>query len=60
MYAREAVIYYDYLANEMDELSGIMNEIREELLEHSNVYLQTKLVALTKLYSQLSSLTYDK
>lgn len=60
MYAREAAIYYDYLANEMDELSDIMAEIREELLEHSNVYLQQKLVALTELYRQLSFLTYAK
>lgn len=60
MNARQAAIYYDYLANVLDELSDAMGEIKEELLDHPNVYLQIKLIALTKLYKQLSCLTYDE
>lgn len=60
MRTREAAIYYDYLAEIMDDLQDKISAIREEMLDCNNSYLQDKLRAYLCLTSQLDDLYYEK
>lgn len=62
MRTREAAIYYDYLAEIMEELSDKIDDIRDEIYEAQgsmNTYLSNELRAYTALYSQLDDLCYE-
>lgn len=59
MRARQAAIYYDYLAYRLDELNDRIDEIKDELAECPCIYLQEKLCALLRLSEQLSDLRYE-
>lgn len=64
MRTREAAIYYDYLAEIMEELSDNIDSIRSDLHEaqdsqgYEDTYLHNKLRAYTVLYRQLDDLCY--
>lgn len=62
MRTREAAIYYDYLAEIMEELSDEIDRIREDMYEtqgFTDTYLANKLRAYTALYRQLDDLCYE-
>ena len=65
MRTREAAIYYDYLAEIMEELSDNIDRIREDMYEtqqtqgFTDTYLTNKLTAYAALYSQLDDLCYE-
>lgn len=61
MRTREAAIYYDYLAEIMEELSDKIDDIRDEIYEAQgsrNTYLSNEVRAYTRLYTQLEDLCY--
>ena len=62
MRTREAAIYYDYLAEIMEELSDKIDNIRDEIYEvqgSGNTYLANEVRAYMRLYSQLEDLCYE-
>lgn len=65
MRTREAAIYYDYLAEIMDELLDKINDTRSDMYETQDLqgfehtYLNNKLRAYTALYIQLADLCYE-
>lgn len=65
MKTREAAIYYDYLAEIMEELADDIDRI-EDMCEtqqtqgFTDTYLGDKLRAFMALYSQLSNLCYER
>lgn len=65
MRTREAAIYYDYLAEIMEELLDKIDDIRSDMNEtqdfqgFEHTYLTNKLRAYTELYSQLADLCYE-
>lgn len=65
MRTREAAIYYDYLAEIMEELSDKIDSIRSDIYDtqgsqqYADTYLHNKLRAYTALYHQLEHLCYE-
>lgn len=65
MRTREAAIYYDYLAEIMEELSDKIDSIRSDIYEtqdlqrYEDTYLHNKLRAYMALYRQLDDLCYE-
>lgn len=65
MRTREAAIYYDYLAEIMEELLDKIDDNRSDMYETQGLqgveltYLNNKLSAYTELYSQLADLCYE-
>lgn len=65
MRTREAAIYYDYLAEIMEELLDKIDDTRSDMYEtqglqgFEHTYLNNKLRAYTALYSQLADLCYE-
>lgn len=65
MRTREAAIYYDYLAEIMEELLDKIDDTRSDMYETQELqgvehtYLNNKLRAYTELYSQLADLCYE-
>ena len=64
MRTREAAIYYDYLAEIMEELLDKIDDIRSDMRETQDLqgfedtYLNNKLRAYMSLYTQLDDLCY--
>lgn len=64
MRTREAAIYYDYLAQIMEELLDKIDDIRSDMNEtqefqgFEDTYLSNKLRAYMSLYTQLDDLCY--
>lgn len=59
MRIRESAIYYEKLADIMDELADKISEIRDSLSECDSSYLREKLNAYICLYSQFDDLHYE-
>lgn len=62
MRTREAAIYYDYLAEIMEELSDKIDDIRDEINEaqgSEDTYLANEVRAYMNLYRQLADLCYE-
>lgn len=59
MRIRQSAIYYEKLADIMDELCDEISEIREEITETNSSYLTDKLKAYLCLTEQLGNLCYE-
>lgn len=59
MRIRESAIYYEKLADILDELYDEISEIREEITESNSSYLTDKLNAYLCLTAQLDDLCYE-
>ena len=65
MRTREAAIYYDYLAEIMEELLDKIDDTRSDMYETQDLqgfekkYLSNKLRAYTMIYIQLANLFYE-
>lgn len=58
MRARESAIYYEKLADILDELYDEISDIQEEIAESNSSYLTDKLIAYMRLSEQLDDLCY--
>lgn len=59
MRIRQLAIYYEKLADILDELYDEISEIREEITESNSSYLTEKLKAYLCLTEQLDDLYYE-
>ena len=59
MRTRESAIYYEKLADILDELYDEISDIREEIAETNSSYLTEKLKAYLRLTEQLDYLCYE-
>lgn len=59
MRIRQSAIYYEKLADIMDELYDDISEIWEEITETNSSYLRDKLEAYLCLTAQLDDLCYE-
>lgn len=59
MRKRESAIYYEKLADILDELYDEISEVQDELMETNSSYLTEKLKAYLCLTEQLDDLCYE-
>lgn len=59
MRIRQSAIYYEKLADILDDLYDEISEIREEIVDTNSSYLTEKLKAYLRLTEQLDDLCYE-